>query len=266
MASMALSALASLLVIILTLPSKKLRNMYPVNLVLVLAFIDFLLNTFSIVPINRLYKDKAWLCNAQGFLNQVFSLADVLWIAFMSFELYNHVYREKIRLEFGLKWPIIIISLISTLSGFPPLIYDVYDNTGAWCWIESHGNSNDSIYALRISLFYGEVWITCIWILFANYKVLRKKWDYYDRENKTIIWQLILYPAIFVFCFTFISIERMKSQNDVYKEFSLTALMSEGFLNMFVYAFTTGIIDLKSYKRKQLTQDVDLSQTASFLK
>ncbi|OMJ70610.1 hypothetical protein SteCoe_31381 [Stentor coeruleus] len=238
---MALSTISSLMMIILSITNANLRQRYPFQLIFILAILDFLWSLVSLIPV-ELFENRVF-CSLQGALNQLFNMSDLLWTAFMSFELYNVVYKDMPKLMYGYIKPLIFILIISTITALIPWTLDVYKLAGAWCWInKSKGPRKLENLLLRILLFYGVAWIVMIWNTFVSVKLYFKLKYRFSRENKSIVNKLAFYPLILFICYCPITISRIFEEAVEiplwFHIFSECMMMIEGILNMIVYGFT----------------------------
>jgi hypothetical protein len=225
--------------IILPIVNSRLRNCYPFQLIIILAILDFLWNCACLISSEAINSDT--YCNWQAAFIQIFNLSDILWTAFLSFEMYNVVYKEMPKLMYGYIKPLICILALSSISSILPLILHAYGQSGAWCWINKPKYSKSEILILRITMLYGPVWIVITWNIFVSVKVYLKMKNYFNSENKYIVNKLVYYPLILLICYTPITISRVFNNIFISQSFDVFAeciLMTEGVLNMIVYGLS----------------------------
>lgn len=235
----ALTTISSLIMIILPIFNLQLRNYYPFQLIIVLAILDFLWNCASLISVEAIKSNT--YCNWQAAFIQIFNLSDILWTAFLSFEMYNVVYKEMPKLMYGYIKPLICILVLSSISSIIPLILQAYGHSGAWCFINNPKSSRDEILILRITMFYGPVWIVISWNIFVSVKVYLKMKHYFNSENQYIVNKLVYYPLILLICYTPITISRVFNSifdSQSFNIFAECVLMTEGVLNMIVYGLS----------------------------
>lgn len=189
-------------------------------------------------------------------------MSELLWTAFMSFELYNVAHKDMPKLMYGYHKPLFYILVVSTVMALIPWTLEIYEPAGAWCWIgvPKPPRALEKL-ILRILLFYLEVWIVMIWNAFVSVKLYFKLKNHFSKEYKSIVNKLILYPFIFFICYCPMSISRTLYGLNLplwFEIFSECMLMIEGVLNMVVYGLTD---EVKAVIKQMISKKVEADQS-----
>lgn len=246
-----LSALSSFLIVITSFVYPQLRTSHPHNFIFILCLLNFLWNFVSLIPY-QIFKTHQF-CIAQGFLNQFFNLSGLLWTAFISLENYSVCCKGRYKESYGFYKILIRILVLSAISAFIPLVFNDFGVSQGWCWIEDLNKENYlKIALMRFFCFYLFVYIVLIWNAFCCVKV-------HSRQKIAVgfdeVKRLRLYPMVLIVCYLPITIiSFMDGIVDVpieFVAFSSCAFMSEGFLNVIVYALDKDFKRIVLGKRKQ---------------
>jgi len=150
--------------------------------------------------------EKGTLCEAQGLLKTLGGVASLSWVGCMAFSL--HLISSQMNLNTcSLLWKFQIITWsVSTISAILPIIYDLYEPVGGWCWISKHEEG----VILRWTSFYGIVWLDIIWICFVYLKLWLSLKDLpLEGRQLKMVSRLYIYPLILIVCYGPASVRRI---------------------------------------------------------
>lgn len=264
----ALSLISCILLFILSLTSSFLRKSYPFYLVFILTTIEIPLFACFIIPIDIIKAYKG--CIVQGICLEIFSLMNILWIWYMSFEMYNVVINSRPKMRFGTFWPLLIMLTFSILLSLIILYLDYYGEAGLWCWIrEKKSNKLESI-LMTLIMFYGILWIIIVWNIFTAIRVAKKLNTKLCGKNKFVVYKIILYPIGLVLVYIPLTVLRLI---DGYVEvpvgfanFAESFSLLEGFLNVLIFGITNDVksVILKLFRKKSYKMqytDMNITRT-----
>lgn len=238
----ALSSASCLIIICISATKKKLYLTHPYQFVFVLAILDFFWSTVCLIPYPKIKTNS--FCQFQGFMNQFFNIAQILWTGFISLETYSVAYRRRIKLLYGFYRPLLLILFISGILASIPLGLNAYGEVHGWCWI---GNQDDDKkykdLFLRIFCFTIIMISVFFWNSYVNFLVYYKLRPIFAETNFREIRRLRVYPIIMLICYFPIIICAFVIDDSVYYEGIITTanciFISEGFLNCLAYACTS---------------------------
>ena len=190
-------------------------------------------------------KPHTMACQAQGFLQQMFEMASVLWTLVIGYLLWQNVDRERKAFS-GAHARKQIHALVwgtALLSALLPSTTRSYGSTGAWCWVR--GDSTGTVW--RFSIFYGPLWLCMSANGFFYYRVRRKlkilnsfAAGAQATKLKRLSSTLRYYPLILIFCWTIPTINRVYNSVTDNGSYWLT-IMSRCTIGM------TGILNATAY-------------------
>ncbi|KAG0566883.1 hypothetical protein M758_7G087700 [Ceratodon purpureus] len=195
---------------------KDLRT-FPFKLIFYLSLSDMLGSLFNMLG----NPGEGFLCYAQGYSSQFFSIASFLWTTTIAFTLHRTVVKHKADVEgFGNIFHVYVwgTSLVMTII---PLIGNDYGPAGAWCWVQSETTAGKY---LRFMTFYLPLWGAIIFNGVTYFQVIRMlnnatrmaaEWS--DRQRQNVQTKVDLkalnrwgyYPLILIGSFTFGTINRI---------------------------------------------------------
>lgn len=189
-------------------------------------------------------------CTFQGWMQQFFELASILWSCVIGLTLWSSVVRQTRVFATRMKLHIAVWG-ISAFVSFLPFSTNSYGESGSWCWIK--GDEAGTYW--RYAAFYVLLWI----IFFCNvycYNVVRKTINGFVKVSaattqqvklKKLAEQLKWYPLILVFAWTLPTISRIQQTLDPHCDvFWLTILHTifrgtQGILNALAYGMTSTV-------------------------
>ncbi|KFY80643.1 hypothetical protein V499_00534 [Pseudogymnoascus sp. VKM F-103] len=177
-----LSVAGCLFVIITFLISKSFRR--PINRLIFFASVGNLFtNIATVTAAAVLDNETGFLCQAQGFLIQMFMAADVLWTLAMAFNVYLTFYHKfgVARLKKMEKWYFLLCYGLPFIPAFAyiwaqsPGKGRIYGNALLWCWITPEYDY------LRVATFYGPIWLVIL-VTFGIY--IRAGREIYNKRKQ----------------------------------------------------------------------------------
>lgn len=240
-----LSFISCLFIISLCACSEFLRKNYPFKLIFILAVIEARMFAVRIFPA---YLLGSKYCFYQAILNNIFTLANNVWVGFICFEMYNVVIREKEKLEYGFYKPLGVILVLSICAGYVPIYLQDYGPIGAYCGTEFNNRhlNNDSI--IFFSLSFGLRWLVIMFQLIVSFKVSRKLKVQFSEENQNIVKKIEYYPIILMTIYIPLTICRMlqliTSVSSILIVASQIIIACEGVLNFIVYGVNNEVKSL----------------------
>lgn len=236
-----LSLLGSILILIVCARFELLRASYPFRLIYILTIIDLVWEISLVFPSQAF--NSHFFCVLQGFVNQSFNIADILWVSFMSFEMFNVVIMGNEKLKFGYGKPLLLILIISSGTGIIPVLFDCYDLVDGWCWIGSNNPAKKSMVSyLQFFLFSVFIISGFIWNAFVSWKVYFKLKTMLREDNYKLFASIRYYPIIILIAFFPIIIEKLIetfSKSPLgYHIIACCIFASGGLFNVLVYGMT----------------------------
>ncbi|OMJ84826.1 hypothetical protein SteCoe_14017 [Stentor coeruleus] len=258
----ALSSISCATIIILSIRYSTLRKTHPYNFVYVLAILDFFWVTICLIPYKNFPNTN--FCMIQGFLNQFFNNAQMIWTGFISLETYNVAYRRKIKLLYGFNRPFYLIMGICLILAIIPLCFDSYKEVYSWCWI---GLPNDNNYwlmfYLRLFCYFLVLLIIFLWNFYVNFLVYYHLRKHFVGKNYKEIRRLRIYPIIMIICYSPLTLVNfIANDSDISKIFLIIAncmFISAGFLNSLAYGCTSNFWNEIRRQRTKNYKDLIIS-------
>jgi hypothetical protein len=220
--------------------TKSLTN----NLLFYLLILDIVTSIFYAVGISGTINSD--FCQLQGLVVQWFGLAGIIWVTYMSFQMYQWIVRKLSpdRLMKYTKKHFLIILALTGLLGIILLGLGSYDDATIWCWIDQRRTD------LRFFCFYLMLipaWIFTITI--TNYVSLTLRKSIHESDQKNIHLQMSerniqrklgRYVFIFIFTWFFPLLNRFLELIYGHSVISTAILQAailplRGFLNSIVY-------------------------------
>ncbi|XP_024384343.1 G-protein coupled receptor 1 isoform X1 [Physcomitrium patens] len=161
----ALSFVGTFFIVMCYVLFKDLRS-FAFKLVFYLSLSDMLASLFNMLG----NPGEGFLCYAQGYSSQFFSIASFLWTTTISFTLHRAAVKHKTDGEgFGAIFHVYVwgTSLMMTII---PLIGNDYGPAGAWCWVQSETAAGK---VLRFMTFYLPLWGAILFNGIAYFQVIR---------------------------------------------------------------------------------------------
>lgn len=240
-----LSAIGSLLIIILGIWLKKLHN-FPFRLIIYLATSDFIF-ALSKTYLGYVfsYKKTGVECKILAAVQNYSGLSTLMITWMISFSLYTIIVKENFRVSDQEKKMILACLVIPFVLTVCPFFTQSYDEAKGWCWI----GFKDEVDLMWIFVqFYGPWIIIVMFNMFFYYKIHKKlRSEAYLSPNsklkKKLLNRLVIYPVILIVCFAPSFAHRMyyliyKSDNPAFDLFSGSFAASVGLANTIAYGFT----------------------------
>lgn len=238
----ALSSISCLTIIIFSIKYSNLRKNHPHNFVYVLAILDFFWVTICLIPYEKF--PNTYFCTIQGFLNQFFNNAQMIWTGFISLETYNVAYRRKIKLLYGFRRPFYYIMGICIILAIIPACFESYKEVHGWCWIGLPEEGNYWVmFYLRFFCYFLVLFLVFVWNLYVNFFVYYHLRKHFVGRNYKEIRRLRIYPIVMLICYLPMTLLTFIPGNSVISNIFLAAanciFISAGFLNCLAYGCTS---------------------------
>lgn len=220
---------------------------FPFRLIFVLSIFDIFSSIGYMLPTFYLYDDDA-LCQIQGAVINMFTLASALWAGIIAFSLYYIIVKSNFYIQSYMRYFIIGVFTLSIIVTIIPFVSKSYGTVAGWCWIKQDGSYDISFYE-RYILFFVPMWLLVIinGVLYMKVSKCLKNSDDPDGSRSELNRKLKFYPMILIICFLPYtiksSLEFNKENFTIKHDFELTIVVGtirgmHGFLNAFVYGFT----------------------------
>ena len=266
-----LSAIGCLIVICLVLKHARLRNQNEARLVVVLSFFYLALNIATLFPAARndvtdKIANDSNFCIAQGIIIYISGLGGMLWTSYIALHMYQIVYREINNFNWGIIKPFIVILIITGFGvSFPSGFEDFGEGIGTpYCWIVKGKNNHGTVFTFV--LFYVEIWLSLIWIMYAYIKVtIKVKANLPTDEGARLAARLKWYSVLHLIFYIPQSISRIADSSATitdpsfynYKLFAACWIRLLGLSNSIAYGFT--IVYEETRTRVPSSDDVDIN-------
>ncbi|OMJ83257.1 hypothetical protein SteCoe_15845 [Stentor coeruleus] len=231
--------IGALSIIIAYLSYKDLRTYY-FQAVFFTSIADGLKATVYFVPFSALKISE--VCYICAITTNYMTIASAMWTLFISVVLYQALFKSVVEVEKYIKIWCIFVFCIMPLVFILPLITDSYGLLTINCTFKENFSGN----LWRIGLFYLPGWVMIFVSLYTYFKIFKKlNFELIDRDTKSILKKVILYPLVIIFFFIMLStlriLENRLSSSCELKYFSaicLSLYASQGFWNAMIF-FTT---------------------------
>jgi hypothetical protein len=205
-----LSTFGNLFIITTFIKHPAINSIYEFQFIFVFSIFDILQDIVLLFP-SFSFSSRSPLCIAQGFLLQLFSLADILWIAFIAYAMFRDIVQIRRRFATGFVTPLLVILFFSAFTAILPVVYDAYSQGGPWCWFETPSEPNIvRDYLFIFLLFYAIVWLAISLTLAINLSIYLKirNEELFDLVGMNTLKRLKWYPWVLCFCYMPITVYR----------------------------------------------------------
>jgi hypothetical protein len=255
--SSSLSAISTLIMLLIFLRNKELLNHFAFRLIYNLTCSDFLGSIVTLVQSLLLAFIESERCSIIGMLKIFFFLMSAFWTCSLCFCLVNSLVNNSQNIERYERIICFVSIAIPLVASIVPLVLEAYNMNSQEeiCWISTESPTETTI--LRVACFYGILWLIVIYNIIAITRVGLFVHEHVVNLPYLRKWKLFyFYPIILIFCWLWPSIGQILSwiqetnpEFTIYLIHIITPL--SGLLNLLTFVGTNNYLLLRLKERLQ---------------